>query len=112
MDQGVRLVAAVGDVLCDPYRYRRLVGKLNYLTNTRPDIVFLVSVVSPFMSTVTQTHWEARSPSDKRYTTGYYVFVGGNLVSSKSKKQGIVARSSAGSEYRAMAHVASEITWV
>lgn len=43
--------------------------------------------------------------------TGYYVFVGRNLVSWKNKKQGVVPRSSAESEYRAMAHVANEITF-
>ena len=37
-----------------------------------------------------------------RSTLGYYVFVGGNLVSWKSKKQSVVSLSSAKSEYRAM----------
>ena len=30
----------------DPERYRRLVGKLNYLTDTRPNITHSVSIVS------------------------------------------------------------------
>ncbi|TYJ97231.1 Cysteine-rich RLK (RECEPTOR-like protein kinase) 8 [Cucumis melo var. makuwa] len=40
-----------------PERYRRLVGKLNYLTVTRPDIAYSVSVVSQFMSSPTVDHW-------------------------------------------------------
>ena len=35
-----------GETFEDSVRYRRLVGKLNYLTVTRPDIAHLVSVVS------------------------------------------------------------------
>lgn len=33
-------------------------------------------------------------------------------MSWKSKKHNVVARSSAKSEYRAMAHVTCEITWI
>ena len=43
----------------DPERYRRLVGKLNYLTVTRPDIAYSVSVVSRYMSSPTVDHWKA-----------------------------------------------------
>ena len=41
----------------DPEGYRRLVGKLNYLTVTCPDIAYSISVVSQYMSSLTVDHW-------------------------------------------------------
>lgn len=41
----------------DPERQRRLVGKLNYLRVTRPDIAYGVSVLSQFMFAPTNKHW-------------------------------------------------------
>ena len=45
----------------------------------------------------------AGSLVDRRSTTGYCTFLGGNLVTWRSKKQNVVARSSAESEFRAIA---------
>lgn len=51
----------------------------------------------------------AGSKSDKRSTIGYCVFVRGNLVCQKNKKQNMVSRSSAKSKYRAMTPSICEI---
>ena len=136
MAPGVHLTRE-GELFEDPERYRRLVGKLNYLTVTRLDIAYSVSVVSHYMSSLTVDNWAAVehilcylkgalgrrilysnhghnrvecftdadwtwSKEDRRSTSGYCVFVGGNIVSWKSKKQGVVSLSSIESEYRAM----------
>ncbi|KAJ9561711.1 hypothetical protein OSB04_006871 [Centaurea solstitialis] len=153
-----KLLLEDGDPMKDPKRYKRLVGKLNYLTVTLPDISFTVSVLSQFMATPHTRHWDAAlrvlrylktmpglgilysdqghccvgafteegdgqisgisdadwagCPISRRSATGYCVFVGGNLVSWKSKKQHTVSRSSDELEYTAMADVTSELIWV
>jgi hypothetical protein len=49
---------------------------------------------------------------DRKSTTDFCTFVGGNLVTWKSKKQNVMARSSAKVEYRAMTSTVSELTWI
>ena len=45
--------------LDDPGRYRRLIGKLIYLMVIRPDISFVVGVLSRFMHQLREIHWLA-----------------------------------------------------
>ena len=47
---------AEGDLLQNVSYYQRLVGKLIYLTITRPDISYNVSIVRQFMHAPTKTH--------------------------------------------------------
>jgi len=131
----------------DPKLYRKLVGKLIYLTITRPDICFAVNQVSQHMQVPKEHHWRmverlllylngtsslgvwmgcnkstevvgycdadwAGDRADRRSTTGYCTFIGGNLVTSKSKKQKVVSCSSAEAEYRAMLKLTNELVWI
>ena len=48
-----------GEIFEDPKIYKRLVGKLNYLTITSPDIAYPISVVRQYMSSPTVDHWAA-----------------------------------------------------
>ena len=131
----------------DPKLYRKLVGKLIYLTITRPDICFAVNQVSQHMQLPKEHHWHmverllmylngspdqgvwmgcngstevvgycdadwAGDRADRRSTTGYCTFIGGNLVTWKSKKQKVVSCSSAEAEYRAMLKLTNELVWI
>lgn len=49
----MQLMKEDNDSFEDPERYRRLVGKLNFLTITRSDIAYSARVVSQFMSSPT-----------------------------------------------------------
>ena len=48
-----------GELFEDLEKYRRLVGKLNYLTIIHLDIAYSVSVLSQYMSSSTISHWAA-----------------------------------------------------
>ncbi|PKI50017.1 hypothetical protein CRG98_029604 [Punica granatum] len=59
MEKPPRLAPGEGEPFLDVGRYRRLVGKLNYLTVTRPYISFAMTVVSQFLDSPTETYWNA-----------------------------------------------------
>ena len=56
MALGVHLTRT-GETFEDPERYRRLVGKLNYLSVTHPDIAHSINVISQYMSASTVDQW-------------------------------------------------------
>ena len=63
------------------------------------------------VETYTDADW-AGCPNDRRSTSGYFVLLGGNLVTWKSKKQKVIALSSAEAEFRGITKGIAEILWI
>uniref|UniRef100_A0A3Q7I9F3 Reverse transcriptase Ty1/copia-type domain-containing protein n=1 Tax=Solanum lycopersicum TaxID=4081 RepID=A0A3Q7I9F3_SOLLC len=90
MDPNVKLLPGQGEPRSNPERYRRLVGKLNYLTDQLPvkDYSLMIKAMSISLDILTLIE------QDQPLT---------------DVRQNVVARSSAESEYRAMATTTCEL---
>jgi hypothetical protein len=69
LQQNLKLSSDDGTKEVDATMYRQLVGSLIYLTTTRPDLAYSVSVLSQFMSKPLESHWVA-AKSVLRYLCG------------------------------------------
>ena len=127
--------------------YRSLIGSLLYLTASRPDLMYVTSLLSRFMQSPSKTHFAvakrvlrylkgttqfgiwykpsengsllgyvdsdwAGNPDDMKSTTGYAFSLGSGMFSWNSKKQEIVAQSTAEAEYVAAAAAANQAIWL
>ncbi|KAH0683838.1 hypothetical protein KY289_021590 [Solanum tuberosum] len=59
LDPNLKLSATSGSSLPDTLVYRRLLGKLKFLTNTRPDLSYAVQTLSQYMHSPHTGHLEA-----------------------------------------------------
>ncbi|GJS32159.1 ribonuclease H-like domain-containing protein, partial [Tanacetum coccineum] len=93
-------------------------GGLQYLTFTHPDLYYVVQHIYLYIHDPREPHLA----SLKRiicyvhgtlvFTSGYYVFLGNNLLSWSSKRQPTFLRSSAEAEYRGVANVVAKTPWL
>ncbi|RDX81908.1 Copia protein, partial [Mucuna pruriens] len=108
MDPNNKLGEGKEEPIVDKHMYQILMGKLIYLAHTRPNIAYLVSVISSqFLHNPRESHLQvaykvlhylkstletytdvdyAKSLVDKRSTIGYCTFLRGNLVTRRNKK--------------------------
>lgn len=59
IEQNHRLALDKSDYMREVHAYRRLVGRLIYLSNTRPDLSYAIHILSQFMHKPRSAHWEA-----------------------------------------------------
>ncbi|CAM8892798.1 unnamed protein product [Rhodiola kirilowii] len=150
LEEGYK-VSREGEIEDRPFedfkQYRRMVGKLIYLTISRPDICFAVNQVSQHMQAPKMHHWHmvervliylkgspgqgiwmgcngsteivgycdadwAGDRVDRKSTTSFCTFIGGNLVTWKSKKQKVISCSSTEAEYKEMRKLTNELIWI
>lgn len=84
---------------------------LRYLKGTPGKGLFFKKNEQRSIETYTDVDW-AGSITDRRSISGYCTFVWGNLVTWRSKKQSVVAKSNAEAEFRAMAQRICELLWL
>ncbi|KAL0541081.1 hypothetical protein IC582_021112 [Cucumis melo] len=104
LDPNVHLTPYDGVPLEDVSLYRQLVGNLIYLTVTRPDIAYVVHIVSQFMVAPRTIHFTA--------VLRILCYVNETLGHGLHKKQSVASRSSTESEYRALADATIELLWL
>ena len=59
IEQNVKFMPDTSEPLKNPTYYRKLIGKLIYLTITRPDLTYAVSILTQFMEKPCKNHMEA-----------------------------------------------------
>ncbi|XP_052481179.1 uncharacterized mitochondrial protein AtMg00810-like [Gossypium raimondii] len=99
--------------------YRSIVGALQYIVITRPEIAFAANratidhgvcfTAAPQLSltSYSDASW-GDDLDDRQSTSGFCIFLGGNPVSWGFKKQQAVSRSSVEAEYKSLAHATTE----
>lgn len=97
---------------CPSHHHLQLVKRiLHYIHGTINHRLTLRKTQKFFLYASSNANW-AGCPQTRRSTTGYCTFLGPNYISWCAKKQATVSHSSTEAEYKAMAHIAAELTWL
>ena len=78
LEQNTKLYNDDGSKEVNGTLYRQLVGSLNYLTTTRPDIVYSISVLSQFMDKPCESHWKAAKKFIRYMKGTFYIGISYN----------------------------------
>ena len=80
MEQSAKFSSSMGEDVPNSSLYRRLIGKLLYLTLTRPDICYVVHKLSQFISSPKVPHLQTtyRIPKYLKKTPGHGLFLFAN----------------------------------
>ncbi|KAH9678769.1 hypothetical protein KPL71_025858 [Citrus sinensis] len=113
MNSKEKLCKEDGTEKVDQAYFRSLIGCLMYLTATRPDILNAVSILSRFMHCASEWHLKA-AKRVLRYVKGtcYCFTLGSGVFSWSSKKQEIVAQSTAEAKFVAATAAVNQALWL
>ncbi|XP_042497575.1 uncharacterized mitochondrial protein AtMg00810-like [Macadamia integrifolia] len=81
---------------------------LRYLKDTVAHGLLISKTTSQRLMAFSDANW-AGCIDDHRYTGGFAIFIGTNLISWSAKKQPTISRSSTESEYQALANTTAEL---
>ncbi|KAK3016209.1 hypothetical protein RJ639_006211 [Escallonia herrerae] len=105
---GIEVLGLIKGFFC----LKEILRILRYLKSAPGQgILFTKNEDHQSMDVYTDADWVG-AVDDRCSTSGYFTFVGGNLVTWRSKKQNVVARSSAEDEFRGIALGVCEALWL
>nr|GEX14687.1 ribonuclease H-like domain-containing protein [Tanacetum cinerariifolium] len=111
-----------GAPIDDPTLYRSLTRALQFLTFTKPDLSYAIQQLCLYMHNPCEPHLNSMK-CILRYVwgtidlglqsaSGYWVFLGDNLLTWSSKCQDTLPRSGTAAEYHGIANTVAETSWL